>query len=105
VKHLAQSLRSLLIEGSVDGVRAIRASLERLGKAFLIEFVDGVAHLLTGYSQGCGRSGKRFVHQRWREQDLATTQGEGLGGERNPASRVLRSASVKGRTKIGSFME
>jgi hypothetical protein len=32
------------------------------------------------------------------EQDLATAQGEGLEGERNPASRVLRSASLKGRT-------
>ena len=46
VKHLAQSLCSLLIEGSVDGVRAIRASLQRLGKAFLVELVDGVAHRL-----------------------------------------------------------
>jgi hypothetical protein len=39
------------------------------------------------------------------EQNLATAQGEGLEGERNPASKDLRSASLKGRTYMGRFME
>lgn len=37
------------------------------------------------------------------EQDLAPTQGE-ASGERRPAFKVLRSASLKGRAKIGRFM-
>ncbi|HKH36680.1 MAG TPA: hypothetical protein VKA82_05830 [Rubrobacter sp.] len=38
------------------------------------------------------------------EQDLAERRKVKASGERNPASRVLRSASLKGRTYIGLFI-
>src|ERR671912_2328301 len=77
MKHLAQSLCSLIIEGSVDGVRAIRASLQRLGKTFLVEDVDGVAHRLRVTAKVAGdlvgvlsiSAGEKY---------LATAQGEGI---------------------------
>ena len=43
VEHLAQSLHRFLIEGPTNGVRTVRASSERLGKALLVELVDGIA--------------------------------------------------------------
>jgi hypothetical protein len=104
LKHLAQSLGPFSIEGPMNGVRAVRASSERLGKTLFVALVDGVAHRLrvtaevAGYLVGVLPTGAG-------EQDLATTQSEGLEGERKPASRALRSASLKGRTKIGRFME
>jgi hypothetical protein len=38
------------------------------------------------------------------EQDLAERRKVKASDERKPASRVSRSASLKGRTKIGRFM-
>ena len=43
MKHLAQSLGPLLIEGPIDGVRAVRTSLQRLLEALLVDLVDGIA--------------------------------------------------------------
>jgi hypothetical protein len=37
MKHLAQSQCPLLIEGPIDGVRAVRTSSERLFEALLID--------------------------------------------------------------------
>jgi len=97
VEHLAQSLDPFIIEGPMNGVRTMRASSERLFEALLVALVDGVAHRLrvtaevAGYLVGVLPTGAG-------EQDLATTQSEGLEGERKPASRALRSASLKGRT-------
>jgi hypothetical protein len=104
VKHLAQSLCSVLIEGSVDGVRAIRASLERLGKAFLVELVDGVAHRLRVTAKVAGDLVQAFcpsalASKIWQRRRVKAS------GERNPASRDLRSASLKGRTYMGRFIE
>lgn len=43
MKHLAQSLGPLLIEGPIDGVRALRTPSQRLLEALLIKLVDGIA--------------------------------------------------------------
>jgi hypothetical protein len=72
MKHLAQSLGPLLIEGPIDGVGALRTPSQRLLEALLIKLVDGIARglriaakivgdLVGILSIGAG------------EQDLATT--------------------------------
>jgi hypothetical protein len=81
----------------MNGVRAIRASLQRLGKTLLIELVDGVAHRLGVAAKVAGDL-VSVLSISAGEQDLATTRKVKASGERSPASRVLRSASLKGRT-------
>ena len=103
VEHLAQSLGALLIKGPMNGVRAVRASSECLGETLRVELVDGVAHGLRITTE-VGGDLVGVLATIACEQDLATTQSEGLEGERNPASRDSRSASLKGRTKIGRFI-
>src|SRR5215204_5140193 len=77
VKHLAQSLGPLLVEGPIDGVRAVRTSSQRLLEALLVDLVDGIAcglriaakivgDLIGVLSIGAGK------------QDLATTSSEGI---------------------------
>jgi hypothetical protein len=87
----------------MNSARAVRASLERLGKALLVELVDGVARRLRITAEVTGDLVSVLTPIAG-EQDLATAQGEGLEGERNPASKDLRSASLKGRTYMGRFM-
>jgi hypothetical protein len=49
VEHLAQSRGGpFRIEGPMNGVRAVRASSERLGKALLVELVDGALRTVWG---------------------------------------------------------
>jgi hypothetical protein len=65
--------------------------------------VDGVAGGLRVASQLVGDP-VGILAPRAGEQDLAERRKVQASGERNRASRVSRSASVKGRTKIGRFM-
>ena len=104
MKHLAQSLCSFRIEGPIDGVWAVRAPAKCLLETPLIELMDSVACCLRVTAEVAGDL-VGVLPTGAGEQDLATTQSEGLEGERKPASRALRSASLKGRTKIGRFME
>jgi hypothetical protein len=102
VKHLAQSLGPFRIEGSMNGVRAIRASLERLRKALLVEDVDGVAHRLGVTTKVAGDLVSVLSISAF-EQDLATTQSEGIR-RAQPRLQGIVLAPLKGRTKIGRFM-
>src|SRR5215211_717651 len=103
VKQLAQSLSLLRIESPVNSMRMLRTWLKRFREPLLVESVDGVARRLRIAAQLVSDLVGVFAPLAG-EQDLATAQGEGLEGERNLASRDSRSASVKGRTKIGRFM-
>jgi hypothetical protein len=103
MEHLAQSLRSLLIESPMNGVWAIRASLQHLGKSLLVELMNSVAHCLRVTAKVAGDLVSVLSISAF-EQDLATTQGEGLEGECKPASKDLCSASLKGRTYMGRFI-
>jgi hypothetical protein len=85
-------------------VWTVRASSERFFEALLVELVDGVARRLRITAEVAGDL-VGVVAIGTCEQNLATAQGEGLEGERNPASKDLRSASLKGRTYMGRFME
>lgn len=90
MEHLAQSLGFLLLEGAMDGMRAIRASSERLGKTFLVEDVDGVAHRLRVTAKVAGDLvGVLSIGAG--EQDLAERRRVKASGERKPASRASRS--------------
>ena len=97
MKHLAQSISPLLIEGLMNGVRAVRIPSQRLGKALLVEDVDSVAHRLRVTAEVAGYLVGVLAISAG-EQDLAERRKVKASGERNPASRVLRSASLKGRT-------
>jgi hypothetical protein len=103
MEHLAQSLGPFGIEGPMNGERAVRASSERLGKALHVELVDGIARGLRVTAEVAGDLVGVFAIGAF-EQDLWQRRKVKASGERNPASRVLRSASVKGRTKIGRFI-
>ena len=103
MKQLAQSLGLLGIESPMNGMRMLRARLKRLWKPLLVEGMDGVARGLGVATQLVSDLVGVFAPLAG-EKDLATAQGEGLEGERKAASKDSRSASVKGRTKIGRFM-
>jgi hypothetical protein len=64
-------------EGPMDGVRAVRASSECLGETLLVELVDGVAHGLRITTE-VGGDLVGVLASVAGEQDLATTQGEGI---------------------------
>jgi hypothetical protein len=102
MEHLAQSLGPFGIEGPMNGERAVRASSERLGKALLVELVDGIARGLRVTAEVAGDLvgvlPSALLSRIWQRRKVKAS------GERKPASRVLRSASVKGRTKIGRFI-
>ncbi len=72
MKHLAQSLGPLLIEGPIDGVRAVRTPSQRLLETHLIKLVDdiarglGIAAKIVGDLVGVLSIGTG-------KQDLATT--------------------------------
>jgi hypothetical protein len=104
MKHLAQSLRPLLVEGSMNGARgAVGTPSQCLLEALLVEDVDGVARRLRVTAEVAGDLvGVLAIGAG--EQDLAERRKVKASGERNPASKVSRSASLKGRTKIGRFM-
>jgi hypothetical protein len=103
VKHLAQSLSLLSIEGPMKGVRMLRAWSKCFREPLLVEGVYGVAHRLGVAAQRAGDL-VGILASVADEQDLTTAEGEGLEGERTPASKVSRSASLKGRTKIGRLI-
>jgi hypothetical protein len=69
----------------------------------LVEGVDGVARRLGVAAQGAGDLVSVLASVAG-EQDLAERRKVKASGERNPASRVSRSASLKGRTKMGCFI-
>ena len=77
MKHLAQSLGTLLVDGSMNGVGAVRTPSQRLGKALLVEDVDSVAHRLRVRAEVAGDL-VGVLSISTGEQDLATTQGEGI---------------------------
>jgi hypothetical protein len=78
MEHLAQSLRSLLIESPIERcVWAIRASLQHLGKSLLVELMNSVAHRLWVTAEVAGDL-VSVLSISAGEQDLATTQGEGI---------------------------
>jgi hypothetical protein len=104
VEHLPQGLSLLsILESSMNGVRMLRSRLEGLGKSLLVEGVDGVAcglriaAQLVSYLVGvlAPVAGEKYLAQRRKVK---------ASGERKPASRDSRSASLSGRTKIGCFM-
>jgi hypothetical protein len=98
MKQLAQSSLGLLgIESPVNGMRMLRARLKRFREPLLVEGMDGVARGLGVAAQLVSDLVGVFASVA-SEQDLATAQGEGIRGERKPASRVSRSASLNGRT-------
>jgi hypothetical protein len=104
VQHLPQGLSLLsILEGSMNGVRMLRSRLEGIRQSLLVESVDGVAcglriaAQLVSYLVGVLAPGAG-------EKDLAERRKVKASGERKPASRVSRSASLSGRTKIGRFM-
>jgi hypothetical protein len=43
MKHLAQSLHTLLVEGSMNGARVMGTPSKRLLEALLVELMDGIA--------------------------------------------------------------
>jgi hypothetical protein len=77
VKHLAQSLSLLRIKSPMNGVRMLRTWLERLRKPLLVEGVDGVTRRLRIAAQLMSDLVGVFASVAG-EQDLATTQGEGI---------------------------
>src|SRR5687767_7675309 len=97
VKHLAQSLGPLLIEGPMNGMRAVGAPPECLGKALLIEDVYSVTHRLRVTAEvGSDLVGVLAVGAG--QQDLATAQCEGI---RRAQSRLQSLAlGVTQRTHV-----
>jgi hypothetical protein len=87
----------------MNGVRMLRSRPERLRQPFVVEGVDGVAcglrvaAQLVSYLVG-------VLAPVAGEKDLAERRKVKASGERKPASRDSRSASLSGRTKIGCFM-
>ena len=103
MEYFPQGLGPLRIEGPVNGVRAARSLPERLLGTLPVELVDGIARRLRVAAEAAGYQ-VGVVAPVAGEQDLAAVQGEGI---RRAQARLRdsRSASVKGRTKIGRFME
>src|SRR5215207_5574000 len=77
VKHLAQSLGPLLIEGPMNGVRAVRTPSQRLLETLLVEDVDGVAHGLRVTAEVASDLVGVLSIGAF-EQDLAAAQSEGI---------------------------
>jgi hypothetical protein len=105
VQKLAQGLGLFgTLEGPMNSMRTFGALLKCLRKSLLVESVYGVAGSLRIASQlvsdlvGVFASGAG-------EKYLAERRKVKASDERKPASRVSRSASLKGRTKIGRFIE
>ena len=88
----------------MNGVRMLRSRLEGLRQSLLVEGVDGVACGLRIAAQLVSYLVGIFAPVAG-EKYLATAQGVKASGERKPASKDSRSASLSGRTKIGRFME
>jgi hypothetical protein len=101
VEHLPQGLSLFgTLEGPMNGVRMLRSRLEGLRQPFVVEGVAcglRIAAQLVSYLVGIFAPGAG-------EKDLAERRKVKASGERNPASKDLRSASLSGRTKIGRFM-
>lgn len=89
-------LGALLVERPTNGVRVMGTPSERLRKTLFVEFVDRVGRGL-GVTAEVGGDPVSILAPVAGEQDLAAAQGEGIR-RANPASRVSRSASLKGRT-------
>jgi hypothetical protein len=104
VKQLPQSLSLLRIESPVNSMRMLRTWLKRFREPLLVESVDGVARRLRIAAQLVSDLVGVFAPVA-SEQYLAERRKVKASGKRKPASRVLRSASLKGRTKIGRFIE
>ena len=103
MEHLPQGLSLFGIEGPMNGVRMLRSRREGLRQPFVVEGVDGVAcglriaaqlvsYLVGIFAPVAGAS------RIWQRRKVKAS------GERNPASKDSRSASLRGRTKIGRFM-
>ena len=84
-------------------MRAVRTPPERLLEALLIEVVDSVACCLRIAAKITGDLVSVLAIGAC-EQDLWQRRKVKASGERKPASRVSRSASVKGRTYMGRFI-
>ena len=97
MEHLAQSFHTLLIEDPMNGVWTVRGSSERLFETLLVEDVDGVARSLRITAEVAGDL-VGVVAIGTCQQDLAERRRVKASGERNPASRVFGSVSLKGRT-------
>ena len=104
MEHLPQGLSLFGIEGPMNGVRMLRSRLESLRQPFLVEGVDGVACGLRIAAQLVSYLVSIFAPVAG-EKYLAERRKVKASGERKPASRDSRSASLRGRTKIGGFME
>jgi hypothetical protein len=87
----------------MNGVRMLGARLKRLRQPFLVEGVDGVACGLRIAAQLLSNLVGVFAPVAG-EKYLAERRKVKASGERKPASRDSRSASLSGRTKIGRFM-
>src|SRR5215213_3705238 len=83
-KQLPQSLSLLRIEGPVNGVRMLRTWPKCFREPLLVEGMDSVARRL--------RIAAELV------SDLAGRRKVKASGECKPTCRVLRSASLRGRT-------
>jgi hypothetical protein len=104
VQKLAQGLGLFgTLEGPVNVVRTFGALPKRLREPLLVEGVDGVAHRLGIAAHGAGDL-VGILAPGACEKYLAERRKVKASGERNPASRVSRSASLKGRTKMGRFI-
>jgi hypothetical protein len=97
VKQLAQSLSLLRIESPVNSMRMLRAWPKCFREPLLVEGMDGVACRLRIAAQLVSDLVGVFAPVAG-EQDLAERRKVKASGECKPASRVLRSASLKGRT-------
>ena len=104
VKQFAQSLSLLRIESPVNSMRMLRTRPKRFREPPLVEGVHGVARRLRIAAKLVSELVGIFAPVA-SEQYLAERRKVKASGERKPASRVLRSASLKGRTKIGRFTE
>jgi hypothetical protein len=103
VKQLPQSLGLLGIESPVNDMRTLGASPQRPGESLLVEGVNGVAGGLGIAAQRVGDL-VSILAPIAGDEDLAERRKVKASDERNPASRVLRSASFKGRTNMGRFI-
>src|SRR5215210_6570412 len=75
--RVAQSLRSLLLESAMNGMRAVGTPSKRLLEALLVELVDGVACCLRIAAKITGDL-VSVLPVGAGEQDLATAQGEAI---------------------------
>jgi hypothetical protein len=104
MQHFPQSLGPLRIESPMNGVWAARSLSECLFETFLVELVDGVARRLRVAAEAAGYLVGVLASVAG-EQDPAERRKVKASGERKPAFRVSRSASLKGRAYMGRFME